>query len=69
MKFLALGLIRAYQLILSPLLPPSCRYHPTCSEYTRQAIEKHGLWRGAFMGVRRICRCTPFHQGGFDPVE
>ena len=69
MKFLALGLIRAYQLILSPLLPPSCRYHPTCSEYTRQAVEKYGPWRGAFMGIRRICRCTPFHQGGFDPVE
>ncbi len=69
MKIVALGLIRAYQLVLSPLLPPSCRYHPTCSEYTRQAIERYGFWRGAFMGIRRICRCTPFHKGGYDPVE
>ena len=69
MKALALGAIRAYQLVLSPLLPPSCRYSPTCSEYTRQAIERYGFWRGAFMGLRRIFRCTPFHTGGYDPVE
>ena len=69
MKIVALGLIRAYQLVVSPILPPSCRYSPTCSEYTRQAIERHGFWRGAFMGIRRICRCTPFHKGGYDPVE
>jgi putative membrane protein insertion efficiency factor len=69
MKALALGAIRAYQLVISPLLPPSCRYSPTCSEYTRQAIERYGFWRGAFMGLRRILRCTPFHAGGYDPVE
>jgi putative membrane protein insertion efficiency factor len=69
MKALALGAIRAYQLLLSPLLPPSCRFTPTCSEYTRQAIERYGFRRGAYMGVRRILRCNPFHAGGYDPVR
>ena len=69
MKALALGAIRAYQLLLSPLLPPSCRFTPTCSEYTRQAIERYGFRRGAYMGVRRILRCIPFHAGGYDPVR
>jgi putative membrane protein insertion efficiency factor len=69
MKALALGAIRAYQLLLSPLLPPSCRFTPTCSEYTRQAIERYGFRRGAYMGMRRILRCNPFHAGGYDPVQ
>lgn len=61
-------LIRFYQRYLSPLLPPSCRYEPTCSEYARQAIERHGLLRGGWMGLKRIMRCNPWHPGGYDPV-
>ena len=69
MKALALGAIRGYQMLVSPLLPPTCRYSPTCSEYARQAIERYGFRRGAYLGLRRILRCTPFHSGGYDPVE
>jgi len=69
MKALALGIIRGYQLVISPLLPPSCRYTPSCSEYTRQAIERYGAGRGILLGVRRVFRCTPFHAGGYDPVK
>lgn len=69
MKALAIGAIRAYQTLISPLLPPSCRFHPTCSEYTRQAIERYGFGRGSLMGLRRIVRCNPFCVGGHDPVR
>ncbi len=68
MQRLLLGLLRAYQLTLSPLLPPSCRYVPTCSEFARQAIERHGSLRGGWMALCRLARCHPFHRGGFDPV-
>lgn len=64
----AMSLIRAYQLFISPLLPASCRYTPTCSEYMRVAIDRHGLVRGVWLGLRRLGRCHPFHVGGFDPV-
>jgi putative membrane protein insertion efficiency factor len=64
----AMGLILIYQRIVSPLLGPACRYEPSCSEYTRQAIGKYGVARGAWLGVKRIARCHPFHEGGFDPV-
>jgi putative membrane protein insertion efficiency factor len=63
------GLILVYQKVLSPLKPPSCRFHPTCSEYFRQAVETHGLIRGSYAGIRRILRCHPFAPGGFDPVK
>jgi putative membrane protein insertion efficiency factor len=63
-----LALIRFYQRALSPLTPPSCRFSPTCSHYTYQALERFGLVRGGWMSVRRICRCHPWHPGGFDPV-
>lgn len=68
MKRLFLKLIRFYQTSVSPLCPPRCRYIPTCSEYTKEAIEKYGAARGTFMGFRRFLRCNPFHKGGYDPV-
>jgi uncharacterized protein len=68
-RTIAIGLIRAYKLLISPLLPSACRFHPTCSEYMKDAIEKHGVLKGVGMGLRRLSRCHPFHQGGFDPVR
>lgn len=61
------GLVVAYRATLSPLLGRHCRFQPTCSVYFRAAVEKHGAWRGAWMGFRRICRCHPWHPGGYDP--
>ncbi len=63
-----LGVIRAYQRLLSPLLGAKCRYHPTCSRYTYEAIEIHGAAKCSWLGVKRIGRCQPFHEGGLDPV-
>ncbi|MEK7439856.1 MAG: membrane protein insertion efficiency factor YidD [Chloroflexota bacterium] len=68
MKRLVLGLIRFYKRFISPLLPPSCIYYPTCSEYAYQAIEKYGILRGSWMGFLRVLRCNPFARGGHDPV-
>lgn len=67
-KNLALNLIRLYRQFISPLFPPSCIYEPTCSQYTYQAIEKYGVWRGIWFGAKRIARCHPFSRGGYDPV-
>ena len=63
-----LGLIRAYQYVLSPWLGPGCRYLPSCSDYAREAIEIHGLWYGGWLAVRRIGRCHPLGASGYDPV-
>jgi len=69
MKFLVLDFLRLYKTWLSPFLPPSCRFTPTCSEYTMQSIEKYGALRGTWMGAKRILRCQPFCKGGHDPVK
>ncbi len=63
-----LGLIRIYQVTIGPVLPPSCRYQPTCSHYTYQAIERYGVLRGTWLGLKRIARCQPFGGSGYDPV-
>lgn len=61
-------LIRFYQLAISPLLGRRCRFFPSCSEYTAEAIRKHGVWKGVRLGAKRISRCHPWHPGGYDPV-
>jgi len=68
MKQMAMALIRLYQNTVSRVLPPSCRFYPSCSQYTYEAIARYGFWRGGWLGVRRIARCHPFNPGGFDPV-
>jgi putative membrane protein insertion efficiency factor len=67
-KKACLGAIRVYRKYISPMLPDSCIYTPTCSAYTYQAIEKYGVAKGIWLGTKRICRCHPFHEGGYDPV-
>ena len=61
-------LVRAYQLLVSPFVPPSCRFHPTCSHYAIEALQKHGALKGFWLALRRILRCHPWHPGGHDPV-
>ena len=68
MTRILLGLIRGYQMSFSKILPPSCRYYPSCSQYTYEAVERYGAAKGGWMGVRRILRCHPWHPGGYDPV-
>jgi len=63
-----LALIRLYQRLLRPLLPPSCRFHPTCSDYAAEAVTRFGVGRGTILAVWRLVRCHPFHPGGLDPV-
>ncbi|TXH70194.1 MAG: membrane protein insertion efficiency factor YidD [Thiothrix sp.] len=68
MKPILLGVIRGYQLFLSPLLGSNCRYYPSCSHYAHEAIQKHGALRGSWLGLKRISRCHPWHEGGIDLV-
>ncbi len=68
MKWLVIQSIAAYKRFLSPFLPPSCRFSPTCSEYTLLAVERYGVIKGLYLGLKRILKCHPFHPGGDDPV-
>ena len=68
MKWIVLALIRLYQKTVARALPPVCRFYPSCSHYTYEAIAKYGLFRGGWLGVKRIARCHPFNPGGYDPV-
>jgi putative membrane protein insertion efficiency factor len=65
----AIASIRVYRLLLSPLLGQNCRFHPTCSAYTEEAIRRYGVLRGLWRGLLRLARCHPFHPGGYDPVD
>lgn len=68
MKALFILFIRFYQLFISPLFPPTCRFYPTCSQYAIEAIQKKGVLRGVWLAIKRIAKCHPFHPGGYDPV-
>jgi putative membrane protein insertion efficiency factor len=68
MKYLVMGLIRLYQLTLSKVSPPTCRFEPSCSVYGYEAIDKYGFFRGGWLAVKRVARCHPFNPGGYDPV-
>lgn len=68
MRSLFISLIKAYQYLISPLLGPSCRFHPTCSHYAIEAISEYGVLKGGYLSVRRIIKCHPLHEGGHDPV-
>ncbi|RMG91490.1 MAG: membrane protein insertion efficiency factor YidD [Zetaproteobacteria bacterium] len=69
MRWLLIRLIYLYQLLVSPILPPRCRFHPTCSAYALEAIKKYGALKGGWMSIRRLLRCHPFAHGGYDPVR
>ena len=60
--------VHGYRWLVRPLLPPACRFHPSCSEYAEEALLRHGAWRGGLLSARRLCRCGPWHPGGYDPV-
>jgi putative membrane protein insertion efficiency factor len=68
MKSIVVGLIRVYQRYVSPFTPPSCRYVPTCSQYAVESVSKYGVLKGLWLAIKRISRCHPFHEGGYDPV-
>jgi putative membrane protein insertion efficiency factor len=69
MKYLVLEILKLYTTLISPFLPPACRFTPTCSVYATEAVEKYGAFKGTWMGVKRILRCQPFCKGGYDPVQ
>ena len=68
MKKILILLIRFYQKFISPMFPAKCRYYPTCSQYTLEAVKEHGAIKGTYLGIKRILKCHPFHEGGYDPV-
>ncbi|MCT4633328.1 MAG: membrane protein insertion efficiency factor YidD [Firmicutes bacterium] len=69
MKKICIFMVKFYQKYISPLKKPSCRFYPTCSEYTLQALEKYGAFKGTYLGLKRILKCHPFHSGGYDPLK
>ncbi|HMK61555.1 MAG TPA: membrane protein insertion efficiency factor YidD [Dissulfurispiraceae bacterium] len=69
MKELFIGFVRLYRYLISPMLPRSCRFVPTCSEYSIEAVQRYGVVRGGMLSVRRVLKCHPFHPGGYDPVR
>ena len=69
MRRLVIGALRLYKRFLSPVLPSACRFYPACSDYMREAVEKYGVSRGIWLGIKRLARCHPLHSGGFDPVR
>jgi putative membrane protein insertion efficiency factor len=68
MKYIPIFLIKLYRALISPLFPPSCRFYPTCSEYSIEALLKFGVFKGGWMSLKRVGKCHPFHPGGYDPV-
>ena len=68
MRAIVIAALAVYKRAISPLLPQACRYYPTCSDYMREAVERHGAARGVRLGTARLLRCHPFHAGGYDPV-
>lgn len=68
MNALLRALVRAYRYFVSPMLPPACRFYPSCSAYAEEALREHGALRGGWLAARRVCRCGPWHPGGVDPV-
>ena len=69
MKIIVISCIKFYRKFISPLKRPSCRFYPTCSQYTLEAVEKYGALKGGFMGIKRILKCHPYNKGGYDPVK
>jgi putative membrane protein insertion efficiency factor len=69
MKTVLIYLIKGYRKFISPLFPQTCRFYPTCSAYFIQALEKYGFFKGSYLGIRRILKCHPFHEGGYDPLK
>lgn len=68
-KKIMILMIRFYQRCISPLFPPTCRFYPTCSAYFIQALEKYGVFKGSYLGIKRILKCHPWHEGGYDPLK
>jgi putative membrane protein insertion efficiency factor len=69
MRGLTVAVLRVYKRFISPMLPSACRFHPTCSEYMMEAVQRYGTARGVLLGLRRLSKCHPFHEGGYDPVR
>ncbi len=69
MKYILIFLVRVYQKLISPLLPKTCRFYPSCSEYFIQAVKKYGALKGTWLGIKRILKCHPFNPGGYDPLK